>query len=85
MFGLEDNTQLTELEAMTIKETIKISQIFGQADACTLVADTQTLEGQWYLINLYCILYILKASDFYCRFTLSLVDVAATSPPLRHL
>ena len=47
LFGLEDNTQLTELEAMTIKETIKISQIFGQADACTLVADTPILEGQW--------------------------------------
>ena len=56
MFGLEDNTQLTELEAMTIKETIKISQIYEEADACMLVADTQTLEGQWYLINLYCIL-----------------------------
>ena len=54
LFGLEDNTQLTELEAMTIKETIKISQIFGQADACTLVADTQILEDQWYLaFNVY--------------------------------
>ena len=54
MFGLEDNTQLTELEAMTTKETIKISQIFGQADACTLVADTQILEDQWYLaFNVY--------------------------------
>ena len=47
MFGLEDNTQLTELEAMTIKETIKISQIYEKADACTHVADTLTLEGQW--------------------------------------
>ena len=54
MFGQEDNTQLTELEAMTIKETIKIYQIFGQADACTLVADTQILEDQWYLaFNVY--------------------------------
>ena len=58
MFGLEDNTQLTELEAMTTKETIKISQIFEEAEVGMHVADTQILGGKWYLTFVLPVIYI---------------------------